>query len=370
MEDKHIQDFLESADILARVVTDMDTLGCVGERENKLLGYLIAISRKLDEPLSGIVASSSGVGKSKLVDTLQMLTPPEDVVFTSRLTPQSLYYMQKDFLKHKLLVVEERTGSQLADYAIRTLQSKGKLTLAAAVKNQTVFFEVCGPVSVLETTTSYQLNAENISRCFILHLDESPGQTERIHKYQRLLKTDEGIALRGQYGGIIAFHQAVQRMIKKMVIVIPFADKLTFPVNTLSSRRDHQKFLTLIETVTLLHQYRRKKIERGGVSIIESTSADYEIAFNLFKKTYRDSLFITHNKAGALLKEMGDMDKQVFSRRDIADYTGWPDYRVRDNIRYLEKSGLLEIIQKAKGTETLYKLNNTINLKRVEELEE
>ena len=68
----------------------MEFLGCVGEDANKILGYLLSLSRKLQEPLSGIVVSSSGAGKRKLVDTLQMLTPPEDVVFTSRLTPQSL----------------------------------------------------------------------------------------------------------------------------------------------------------------------------------------------------------------------------------------------------------------------------------------
>lgn len=362
--------FLESPDILDQVVKDMDSLGYVGEEENKILGYLISISRKLDEPLSGIVVSSTGAGKSKLVDTIQQLTPPEDVIFTSKLTPQSLYYMQKDSLKNKLLIIEERYGSELADYAIRTLQSKGSLSLAAPVKNQTVFFEVNGPVSILETTTSFKLNLENISRCFILHLDESKAQTERIHKYQRFLKTKEGIKQKEKIKETVSFHHNIQRLLKQHQVIIPYAEKLSFPTAAASSRRDNQKFLTLIEAITLLYQYQRKRITKNGLSFVESTPKDYEIAYFLFKNSYRNNLILTHPKANFLLNKITHIDKAAFSRKDIAKYTGWPGYSVRDNIRYLEEAGILEVISKHKGKQTLYRLNNQIELTEPKGLEE
>ena len=368
MNDKEMSIFLKEADILKEAIKDMGTLGYVGEKENKILGYLITISRKLDEPLSGIAVSSSGAGKSKLVDTLQALTPPEEVVFASRLTPQALYYMTKDFLKNKLLIIEERAGSEMADYAIRTLQSKGKLALAAPVKNQTVFFEVEGPVSVLETTTSYRLNRENITRCFILHLDESREQTERIHRYQRLLKTHKGIKNGKERSKIISFHHSIQRLLKKEQVIIPYAEKLSFPVNAPSLRRDNQKLLTLIEAVTLLYQYQRKRITKHGRPFIESTLYDYEIAYDIFKKAYRDTIFMTHPKAGALLSNIQYMKKDVFTRRDIANTTGWADYAVRDNIRYLEDAGLIGVIEKPRGKEALYRLNGSIKLTEPKEL--
>jgi len=367
---KQARHFLENADILERITKDMDALGYVGERENKILGYLISISRKLGEPLSGIVLSSSGAGKSKLVDTIELLTPPEDVIFASRLTPQSLYYMQKDFLKHKLLVVEERTGSELADYAIRTLQSKGRLALAAPIKNQTVFFEVMGPVSVLETTASFRINPENISRCFILHLDESEEQTDRVHRYQRFIKTHKAIRLKEAARGIMLFHHSMQRLLKREQIIIPYAEKLSFPIDNPSSRRDNQKFLTLIEAVTLLYQYQRKRIYKGERSFIESTPKDYEVAFRVFKKSYKNNIIFTHPKAALLLNKIRNMNKEMFSRRDIARFTAWPGYKVRDNIRYLEEAGIVEIVKKCKGKETLYRLNSEIKLTEPEELEE
>jgi len=362
MDIKKIEDFLMNGDIIDCIVKDMDELGYVGEYENKVLGYLIGISRKLDEPLSGIVVSASGAGKSKLVDTIQLLTPKEDVVFTSKLTPQSLYYMQKDFLKNKLLIIEERTGSELADYAIRTLQSKGSLSLATAVKNRTQIFEVEGPVSILETTTSYRLNSENVSRCFILNLDESKLQTERIHKYQRFLKTHEGIQIKQKISRIVEFHHNLQRLIEPYPIIIPYAKELTFPINSSSSRRDNQKLLTLIESLTLLHQYQREKFTKNNITYLISNKKDYKLAYNMFKNSYKSNLMFTHPKASMLLNKINSFDNRTFTRKDIADYTGLAPYQVRDNIKYLEQAHMLEVASKPKGKEALYRLNNNMNL--------
>ena len=58
----------------------MTRIGYVGEDSNKALGYLIIVSRKLEDPLSAIVLSQSGAGKSGLTELLEKMTPPEDVV--------------------------------------------------------------------------------------------------------------------------------------------------------------------------------------------------------------------------------------------------------------------------------------------------
>jgi len=366
---KEARQFLQSPDITERITRDMSSLGYVGENQNKLLGYLVSISRKLETPLSGIVLSSPSSGKSRLVDTIELLTPPEDVIFTSRLTPQALYYMPKDFLKHKLLIIEERCGSELADYSIRTLQSKGRITLAIPIKSQTTFFKVEGPLSVLETTTSANLNQENTSRCFILHLDESADQTMLIHSFQRASRTEEGIKFKQNTQKIINRHHVSQRLLQAYPVVIPYADKLSFPVDSPSSRRENQKFLTLIEAITLLYQYQRQKFTQDNIIYIKSTHRDYRIAFNLYKKAYRNNLVFKHPIAQSLLANINKIKKIVFTRRDIAICSGWPPYKVRDNIRYLEAAGILRIIKKSKGKELVYQLNTQINLIEPEELE-
>jgi len=126
---------LRRQDLLDQVARDIDALGYVGEETNKRLLYLVAVSRKLDDPLSAIVLSQSGAGKSGLTEVIEKLTPPEDVVLLTRLTPQSLYYVEPGFLDRKLVIVEERYGSIEADYSIRVLQSRKKLIAAAPVKD-------------------------------------------------------------------------------------------------------------------------------------------------------------------------------------------------------------------------------------------
>jgi 5S rRNA maturation endonuclease (ribonuclease M5) len=126
---------LRRPDLLDQVARDIDTLGYVGEETNKRLLYLVAVSRKLEDPLSAIVLSQSGAGKSGLTEAVERLCPPEDVVLLTRLTPQSLYYVEPGFLDQKLVIVEERYGSMEADYSIRVLQSRKKLIAAAPIKD-------------------------------------------------------------------------------------------------------------------------------------------------------------------------------------------------------------------------------------------
>ncbi len=111
--------FLTAPDLVKRILLDMEALGTVGERRAKLLTYLIALSRKLEYPLSGILGSQSAAGKSGIAELVEALYPPEEVVWYSRLSPMALYNMASDYLKRKFMMVEESLGSKLAEYPIR-----------------------------------------------------------------------------------------------------------------------------------------------------------------------------------------------------------------------------------------------------------
>ena len=195
-ERKEALSLLKRPDLLDQVSKDIDTLGYVGEEVNKRLLYLVAISRKLADPLSAVILSQSGAGKSGLTEVIERLSPPEDVVLLTRLTPQSLYYVDDGFLDQKLVIIEERYGSMEADYSIRVLQSRKKLIAAAPIKDpqtgnmRTRVFSVEARAAFIEATTASQLNHENATRCFELAMDESIEQTQRIHERQRLMRTE------------------------------------------------------------------------------------------------------------------------------------------------------------------------------------
>jgi hypothetical protein len=59
---------------------DFDRCGVVGEETNKLVGYIAAVSRRLEAPLAVVVQSSSIAGKSSLMDAVLAFVPEEDRV--------------------------------------------------------------------------------------------------------------------------------------------------------------------------------------------------------------------------------------------------------------------------------------------------
>ena len=127
----------------------------------------------------------------------------------TRLTPQSLYYVDDGFLDKKLVIIEERYGSMEADYSIRVLQSRKKLIAAAPIKDpqtgnmRTRVFTVEARAAFIEATTASSVNHENATRCFELTMDESVEQTSRIHERQRLMRTEAGLGLRRKAEAIV-----------------------------------------------------------------------------------------------------------------------------------------------------------------------
>ena len=68
---------LRAPDLIDRIAGDLTAAGLVGERINKLVGYLAAVSRKLDRPLAVLVQSSSAAGKSSLMEAILATSSPE-----------------------------------------------------------------------------------------------------------------------------------------------------------------------------------------------------------------------------------------------------------------------------------------------------
>src|SRR5262249_24111964 len=130
-------ELLRAPDLSARIVAAFDACGLVGENTNKLVGYLAAVSRKLDRPLGIVIQSGSAAGKTTLLDAVLAFVPAEERVKYSAMTGQSLFYMGETNLKHKVLALVEEEGVSRASYALKLLQSEGELTMASTGKDPT-----------------------------------------------------------------------------------------------------------------------------------------------------------------------------------------------------------------------------------------
>lgn len=220
---------LWSPDLIPRILADFETCGLVGEETNKLVGYLAAVSRKLDRPLGVVIQSSSAAGKSSLMDAVLAFVPAEEKVKYSAMTGQSLFYMGETNLKHKALALVEEEGASRASYALKLLQSEGELTIASTGKDPqsgnliTQQYRVEGPVALLLTTTARDLDEELVNRCLVLAVDEGREQTRAIHQLQRDRRTLAGLIARREKEALIALHQNAQRLLRPLDVLNPYA---------------------------------------------------------------------------------------------------------------------------------------------------
>ena len=278
---------LKAPDLMTRILRDFEALGIVGEEPNKLTGYLAAVSRLLDRPLALLIQSASAAGKSSLMDAVLDLVPEEDVVRYSAMSGQSLFYMGDRALQHKILAIAEEEGAKQASYALKLLQSEGRVTMASTGKNpstgmlETHDYTVEGPVMLFLTTTAIDLDEELLNRCLVLTVNESREQTRAIHAIQRNRETLEGLLAKTQRESLLALHRNAQRLLKPLAVVNPYADQLSFRDDQTRSRRDHVKYLTLIRSIALLHQFQREVKSHGALRYIEVTLGDIELANEL-----------------------------------------------------------------------------------------
>jgi DNA primase len=282
---------LTDPQLVDRIVADLEATGVVGEATNALVAYLAAVSRKLPAPLAVIIQSASAAGKTSLMEAVLALVPPEERVQYSAMTGQALFYLGETDLKHKVLAIVEEEGAARASYALKLLQSEGQLTIASTGKDPTTgrlvteTYHVEGPVAIVLTTTALDVDEELLNRALVLTVDESAAQTRAIHRRQRDRRTLDGLLARATRDACLTLHRDAQRLLQPLAVVNPFAPELTFVDGRTRTRRDHEKYLTLIDAIALLHQHQRdvKTVTRGAQEIhyVEVTPADIALANRL-----------------------------------------------------------------------------------------
>jgi PAS domain-containing protein len=369
---------LTAPDLVDRILLDFATMGVVGEESNKLTGYLAAVSRLLDRPLALLIQSASAAGKSSLMDAVLDLVPEEELVRYSAMSGQSLFYMGNRDLHHKILAIAEEEGARHASYALKLLQSEGRVTMASTGKDAatgmlvTHDYTVEGPVMLFLTTTAIDLDEELLNRCLVLTVNESREQTRAIHALQRSRETLDGMLARDRREGLLKLHRNAQRLLKPLAVVNPYADQLTFQDHQTRSRRDHVKYLTLIRSIALLHQHQRvvRTITHEGQEIqyIEVMPQDIALANELAQEVLGrtvDELLPQTRKLLGLLHEWVQSERGRlgvpqsdfrFTRRDVREALGWGDTQLKVHLGRLAELEFLVPHRGRQGRAYAYEL--------------
>ena len=352
-------ELLRDPRLLDRVLEDFEKCGVVGEETNKKIGYLAAVSRLLEKPLAIVVQSASSAGKSSLMEAVLDFMPEEHRENYTAMTGQALFYMGQKNLKHKILAISEQQGADRASYPLKLLQSEGVLKIASTGKDPvsgklvTHDYEVEGPVMLFLTTTAQDVDEELMNRSIALTVNEDREQTRAIHQRQREARTIEGHLLRRKRAKLLSLHRNAQRLLRPITVVNNH-DVGEFPDSMMRARRDHNKLLTLIEAIALLHQHQReiKTFADDGETLeyIEATEADVKLAQALADqvglKPSLDELRPQTRKLLALIAEMVKAEcerseiaasQYRFTRRTVREYTKWGDTQLRQHLKRLEE---------------------------------
>ncbi len=358
-------DFLSQKDLLKSLNQLIEKAGIIGEENSRLLLFLITISYLNKSPLHGIVQGSSGSGKTHIISRIADLMPQEDVLRFTRITESSLYNWGEFDLFQKIIIIEDLDGlKEDALYALREFISNQVLRSSVTIKdkkgnNKSSHKIVKGQFSSLSATTKGETYEDNMNRSFIIAINESEEQTEKIINYQN--QRVAGHINRDEEQKAINFIQKIVRNLKHYEVINPYATQIQLPNNVKNKRRLNEMFQSIIKQITILHQYQRETKDNFLVTEIEDIENAVEILF--------ESILLKIDELDGSLRQFFEKLKKSFkdehfNRFEAMEVTGFKktqlQFYLNDLVRleYLKQIGFAN-----KGFK--YKISYSDNILRV-----
>jgi hypothetical protein len=157
-----------------------------------------------------------------------------------------------------------------------------------------------------------------------------------------------------------------------LAVVNPFAQRLTFLDDRTRTRRDHEKYLTLIDAIALLHQHQReiKRVQHGEHElryvevVLDDIALANELAHEVLGRTLDElppqtrrllALIVEHVSRECAAREMKRTDYR-FSRRFLRETTRWGDTQMKIHLARLVELEYLIVHRGGRGQSFEYEL--------------
>lgn len=343
-------DFLKRTHLLKNLNIEIGKAGIVGEENSRMLLFLIIISYLNKSPLHALVQGSSGSGKTHIISRIADLMPQEDVLRFTRITESSLYNWGEFDLFQKVVIIEDLDGlKEDALYALREFISNQVLRSSVTIKdkkgnNKSSHKIVKGQFSSLSATTKGETYEDNMSRSFLIAVDESKEQTQRIIQYQN--RRNAGEIDPNQSQKAIHFIQQVVRNLKVYEVINPYATQLNLPEKVHKIRRLNEMYQAVIKQVTFLNQYQRRVAPAGSlITEIEDIEQATEVLFESIVLKV-DELDGSLRQFFERLKKYVKNEGQEFILRDIRQDLGISKTQL---FRYMQSLTELEYVRQIGG---------------------
>jgi DNA primase len=339
-------------DLVTTIQNKLTQTGIIGEEANKTFLFVVAASHIQENPLNALVQGSSGSGKTNLLKSIFKIIPEENKKIYSRCSEKMLYNVPKNYFKNKLVCFEDVDGlGEEAEYAWRELVSNAQLISGVSYKDEKGNIgikehEVYGPITSIACTTKGAIYADNMSRLFLIAIDESKEQTQKINAYQA--REAAGEINKQTQAQAIRTLQNYTRILLPYQVHNPHATNLKLPEGIRDERRLYRLYLYFIDMITVLHQYQRKKTEQGKLI---ATKADCQIAKDLMF----ECIMLKMDELDGSLRQFFERLKEYVKAKNVEKYSFTQrEIRTALNIskthlfRFMQELVQLEYIQEHK----------------------
>jgi DNA primase len=354
--EKQALEFLTKPNLIKRWNELIGKAGVVGEENSRIFLMAIAITHKMREPLHALIQGSSGSGKTHLMAKVYNFIPQEDKKNFTRVTEGSLYNYGMYDLQNKLICIEDLDGmKEEAQFAFRELQSKGMIISSTSTKDENGNISaqektVYGPIASMSCTTKGEIYEDNMSRCFIIAVDESHEQSKKVIHYQNMKASGQIDEQKEKQ--CTEFIQCLVSLLNSYDVINPYADKVHLPEEAHKIRRLNGLYQAFVKAITLMHQYQRKRDDRGRlISEKEDLQAAAEILFEsiLLKVDELDGSlrqFYERLKLYIKTKGNGHHESYEFGQREVRQALQVSKTQLH---RYLHDLEQLEYIRQSGG---------------------
>jgi hypothetical protein len=300
---------LRNGDFFGEVRLAVQRGGLVGEVQNALAIYIVAISSLLNHPLNLIVKGVSSGGKNFLLGCVLRLLPKTAIREISSSSKTAWNYSSNDF-RHKVVYLQERNEASGAVYPVRLLISEQKLVRTVTVRKGNQFitetFVAEGPIASISTTTRDRIEVDDENRHISVWVDKSPEQTRRILKRQNSPAVDlDKDELEGWHE---AYRLIEQRASVPVDLPIWFGKitDLVF-VDDVRVRRYFPAFQEAIRTIALIRSFKTHPQDYEAGESISADFIDYAIAASIFEDLFVQSLYRADDECMATVEAINEI---------------------------------------------------------------
>lgn len=282
----------------------------VGETINALYSFLVLLSAKSEFPLNLRPSGRSSTGKTEIIMQVAKLFPEGFVERHAGASSKALFYDSNTKevakgeyevnLSNRAIVLLEESESRDFVRAIKPLLSHDTkestyITVLGERKKTTIKYRLKGWFSYIGLTASSKRSEEEDTRATLI----TPTYGEQKYKAAILrygtLKSDFFEFVENLDDEDKKSFKTIKEAVKRLnsyKVYNPFAKYLAsaFPTKKARAMRDFKQFISLIDTITLLHQYQRPYAIVDDSTILISTLADVKIGLRIAETVFADTI--------------------------------------------------------------------------------